>query len=295
MLQIYNYFEQDPFDSDSELETASQKGKKSKKPHNSSSSAITKLSPALKNNSRVNVFINDQFAFSLTLAQVVDFKLKVGQVVTVKQLELLNSASEYGKLFSSTLEWVVLKPRSILETRTFLEKKLKNRQYYQDFIAKNADFSIKCGTDHGSDLGVENGKIAGITPYVDFSKHKVPGCRQYSPKKAGKVFPPEFIDQIVDELIKKKYLDDYKFARYYLETRKLKTGISQKKLKMELTRKGISTQTIEVLMDELRDDSTEIDKIIAKKAHKYTKEKLIQYLLRQGFDFELVRSKLGMD
>ena len=39
-----------------------------------------------------------------------------------------------------------------------------------------------------------------------------------------------------------------------------------------------------------RDETAEIEKIIAKKRPKYTDEKLIQYLVRQGFDYQLASS-----
>ena len=55
------------------------------------SNAITKLSPGVHDQNRVNVFINDKFSFSLNLAQVVDFKLKVGKVLTDEEKAFLFS------------------------------------------------------------------------------------------------------------------------------------------------------------------------------------------------------------
>lgn len=40
----------------------------------------------------------------------------------------------------------------------------------------------------------------------------------------------------------------------------------------------------------MRDDAQEIQKIIRKKRVKYNDEKLISYLVRQGFDFEMVQN-----
>ena len=97
-----------------------------------------------------------------------------------------------------------------------------------------------------------------------------------------------YIDKIIKKLKDKKYLDDEAFARYYVENRFVKKGISQKRLKMELMKKGISKSTIDGAVG-ARDDEEEILKIIAKKRAKYDDEKLIQYLCRQGFSYELVR------
>ena len=41
-----------------------------------------------------------------------------------------------------------------------------------------------------------------------------------------------------------------------------------------------------------RNDSTEIAKIIIKKRSKYDDTKLLQYLVRQGFDYETSRNAL---
>ena len=97
-----------------------------------------------------------------------------------------------------------------------------------------------------------------------------------------------YIYLIINKLKDKKYLDDKTFAEYYVENRFLKRGISKKRLRMELVKKGISGEIIDEVLDK-RNDEEEIKKIIAKKRNKYTEEKLISYLCRQGFSFELSR------
>lgn len=64
-----------------------------------------------------------------------------------------------------------------------------------------------------------------------------------------------------------------------------------RRLQMELTKKGVSRDVIsEVLSEGERNEKEEILKVIAKKRSKYdTDEKLISYLLRQGFQYELSR------
>ena len=60
---------------------------------------------------------------------------------------------------------------------------------------------------------------------------------------------------------------------------------------MELMKKGKSNETIDEVLGK-RDDEEEIMKIIAKKRAKYDDDKLIAYLVRQGFPFELARSRV---
>ena len=97
-----------------------------------------------------------------------------------------------------------------------------------------------------------------------------------------------------EDIVKKNYLNDYEFARYFLENRNAAKGSSVKKLKLELTKKGIEKTIIdEFLADNIRNDEEEIQKIIAKKRTKYDDEKLIQYLARQGFSFELAKQAVS--
>ena len=84
---------------------------------------ITDLRQAVKNENRVNVFVNNKYSFSLDISQVVDFHLKKGLVISAEQLEEFKRASEFGKLYQRALEWVLVKPRSEKETYDYLYKK----------------------------------------------------------------------------------------------------------------------------------------------------------------------------
>ena len=96
---------------------------------------------------------------------------------------------------------------------------------------------------------------------------------------------------IIKKLEKKKYLNDWEFAKYYVENRFIKKGISTRRLENELQKKGVESEIISQILElDMRDDAQEIQKIIRKKRVKYNDEKLISYLVRQGFDFEMVQN-----
>ena len=98
-------------------------------------------------------------------------------------------------------------------------------------------------------------------------------------------------------MIEKGYVDDFKFTKFWVENRNRRKGSSIKKLKSELFSKGVSSEIIEqILENSKRNDSEEIQKIIAKKAKKYTDEKkLIAYLARQGFSFDEIKRAILKD
>lgn len=121
--------------------------------------------------------------------------------------------------------------------------------------------------------------------------------------KTGKIVErpgvkPELTERVLQRLIDKKYLDDEKFARFWLEHRFLQKGTSVRRLKLELAQKGIDRMTIDKLIAEnIRSDEEELTKIIAKKQHKYRQDqqKFMQYLARQGFSYDDIKSALGVD
>ena len=76
----------------------------------------------------------------------------------------------------------------------------------------------------------------------------------------------------------------------------MQKGTSIRRLKLELAQKGIDRETIEQLISEnIRSDDEELQKIIAKKRHKYAgdQQKFMAYLARQGFSYDDIRVALG--
>jgi regulatory protein len=103
--------------------------------------------------------------------------------------------------------------------------------------------------------------------------------------------------RVFDRLVEKGYIDDEKFARYWVENRNLTKGASKRKLTAELRAKGVASSIIDhVLSESARSDENEIMKIIAKKRARYPdKQKLIQYLARQGFSFDDIKQALTQE
>lgn len=106
-------------------------------------------------------------------------------------------------------------------------------------------------------------------------------------------------DRVYERLVDKGYVDDEKFARYWVENRGQLKGSSQRKLIAELRAKGVESLTIEEAMSRTdRNDRDELAKIIAKKQARYPDtQKLMQYLARQGFSYDDIKQALeiGLD
>ncbi len=224
---------------------------------------ITDLKPAVRDSNRVNVFLGSRFAFSLDLTQVVDYHLKVGKILTDQEITKLERASEFGLLYGRTLEWVLTRPRSIKETRDNLKEKLLRRKLDNKRRLQNAE---RLKND----------------PYLSMK------CQELKIQtKERRLYTDEDIEKVIARLIEKKYLDDYKFACWYVENRFVKKGISRRRLSEELSKKGISKQTIDEVLDSSdRTEEEEIKKIIRKKARRYDAQKILHSLVSNGFKYD---------
>ena len=104
------------------------------------------------------------------------------------------------------------------------------------------------------------------------------------------------IDKILNRLSNAGYVDDYKFATSWVENRHLLKSTSRRRLWQELKQKHIADDIISQVLEE--DDSDEVQilqELIAKKRGQtryQDDEKLIAYLLRQGYRYSDVKTAL---
>lgn len=107
-------------------------------------------------------------------------------------------------------------------------------------------------------------------------------------------FPDEMTAAVLDRLLEKHYIDDQKFAEYYVENRYVRRGISQKRLRMELYKKGVNSDIASSALKKVdRPEDEEIMKVITKKRKKYNDFQLAGYLTRQGFNFQQAKEAVA--
>lgn len=229
---------------------------------------ITDIKQAVRNENRVNIYVNGKYAFSLDVAQVVDMGVKIGRVISEEELVDYKKASEFGKAYQRALEWVLMRPRSVRELKDYLKRREIQGEAKERKKDWERDREIADLIARGEEVDAKR-----LEKRAERTKNRV----KY-----------DFKDLILERLVERGYVDDVKFAQYYVENRFVKKGVSRKRLKMELMKKGISQEIIDEVLSE-RNDEEEILKIIAKKRAKYTDEKLVAYLCRQGFSYDLAR------
>lgn len=266
---------------------------------------VTSLRGAVRDPHRINVFLNGKFSFSLTLTELADSKLHQGQVLTDPEVERLRNLSGLGKLYQQTLEYCFSRPHSKKEIIDYLERKRLRRdiswkrfEEHQLKMQNDPEYAarVKEIRQHTKD---QNQKIREID-FTENNTYEYRGTKKTNlPTKPADRITSEMIQEVVSRLESQNYINDQDFARYFIENRHQNKGISTKRLIQELKIKGIDSDIIEQAMFDqgtgnlFRDEEVEIEKMIKKQLRKTSdRQKIIAYLARQGFSYDLIKTKL---
>ncbi len=222
----------------------------------SAAGLITKISPAIRDNNRVNIYVDDKFFCSLDISQVVDLRIKMGKKLNEEELNKLKVASDFGKFYARALEYVLLRPRSSKEIRDYLKKKTLSRK-----------------------ISIKNRKT-GEYKVVDkpgYSKELVEPVLERL-KKRG---------YINDELFAKQWIQNRAVIKG-TSKKKLELELRQKGVDNAIIEQALATSG--------RDDKNELRKVIAKKSTRYPDEqKFVQYLVRLGFNYSDILDELSLE
>lgn len=266
---------------------------------------VTSLRGAVRDPHRINVLLDGKFNFSLTLTELADSKLHQGQVLTDPEVERLRNLSGLGKLYQQTLEYCFSRPHSKKEIIDYLERKRLRRdiswkrfEEHQLKIQNDPEYAarVKEIRQHTKD---QNQKIREID-FTENNTYEYRGTKKTNlPTKPADRITSEMIQEVVSRLESQNYINDQDFARYFIENRHQNKGISTKRLIQELKIKGIDSDIIEQAMFDqgtgnlFRDEEVEIEKMIKKQLRKTSdRQKIIAYLARQGFSYDLIKTKL---
>ena len=102
------------------------------------SSRITAISPQKKNPGRFSVFIENNYAFSLSAS--LSFTLHTGQCLSEEEIDALKKAGETELAVARGLFYLKFRPRSISETTGYLEKKQFTQPAIEAAIKKLKDY-----------------------------------------------------------------------------------------------------------------------------------------------------------
>lgn len=123
--------------------------------------------------------------------------------------------------------------------------------------------------------------------------------REFKDYLYRKYADPELATALVQEFLDKNYLNEQKFGQWLIELHR-RRGKSNRQVRAELFKKGLSREMIDELMQ--NGDGNEeqrLKELVAKKRrssrYKNNPQKLVQYLTNQGFSYGLVKEILSLD
>lgn len=102
-------------------------------------------------------------------------------------------------------------------------------------------------------------------------------------------------DEVIRRLRNLNLLSDLDFARSWISNRRTLKSTSKRRLRLELMQKHVPGDIIdEALAEDQTDERQALRDLIGKKRHRYPdKQKLMQYLARQGFSYDDIKSTLA--
>ena len=211
---------------------------------------ITKIEPQARNNHKFNIFIDDQFALSLSGLQVTERRLKVGQELSDDDLSELKSASLFTKYYQKSLDYLAKRARSRQELKTYIIQKAASNQ-----IIKKRD-----------------GQVIKLKAEID---------RQQAELLA---------ERIVEHLEQKKFINDADFALAWAKLKSAKSPSNKmlrQELSKKGISEDIIAQTIAKLNLEKSEGQALAELIVKLKPRsRYQDElKLKRYLVSKGFSY----------
>lgn len=109
-----------------------------------------------------------------------------------------------------------------------------------------------------------------------------------------KEYGPEIIDQTIAWLSQYGYVDDKKFADAWVANRRLLKATSSRRLRQELRQKRIADDCIDQALAEDETDEKQVLRGLIERKQKQTRyndrTKLMQYLSRQGYNYDDIKS-----
>ena len=211
---------------------------------------ITKITPQIKNEDRVNIFVNEDFFMSIDSFYLSDLGIKVGMEISPELENILNATSQQSNCLRKAFSLLAYRDRTSFE----LIKRLKEAYFTNDEI----DYTIKKleSMDY-----INNEKF--IKTYIEFEKNKGSSPIKISVSLQNMGIPSSESKPLIDKF----YLEDeqIKSAKILLIKKadilkNLDNYTKKQKLIAYLSRKGFDFHIIFDLIDDfiLQDDKNSV-------------------------------------
>lgn len=207
---------------------------------------VTAIRPQTRDPERVNVYLNDQFAFGLNRQIALDEGLRPGDVLDADRIRRLRAADEVSKATNAALNLLAHRPRSIREVRDRLRNKGHDPETIDAAVEKLEGWNYVDDADFAR-FWVENR----VT-------HKPRGRRLLEQELWRKGVDRETARHAIDE----SALDEYEAALAIAKTKirsyaGLDRDVAYRRLGGVLARRGFAYDVVKPVLDHIFDESPE--------------------------------------
>lgn len=192
---------------------------------------ITRLVQGKKNPNRVNLYLDDSFAFALSLDEVAKNGLKKGLELTQAQIDNLKNTDESEYLYAKILNFLSYRPRTVKEVRDRLYKYEVKDETQQNFY-------------------IEKLRSRGYLDDVAFAQWFVTSRAQNRPRSLRHLMLELTSHGISRDIVSQvlQGLDDAQALRDQISK---KSSLPKEKLLAYLMRRGFSYDHIKAQLDEM--------------------------------------------
>lgn len=191
---------------------------------------------------------------------------------------------------------------------TAIKQQEKAKDRYSIFIDDTFAFGlselglINSGLHVGQELSKEEAGKLKEQAAIDKAYHRVLALLARRPRSEWEIrdylkrkkYDPPTAEVILNKLSRINLVNDRTFAKMWVDNRRALKPTSLRRLKQELRQKRIADDIIDEVLDEDNADEREVlRELIEKKRSRYPdKLKFMQYLARQGYNYEDIKSAL---
>ena len=140
---------------------------------------------------------------------------------------------------------------------------------------------------------------------LNFLSYKLRTEKEIITKLKSKKFSTEIIDEVITKLKNLDLLDDYNYAKIFINDKINLTNYSKRRIINDLYQKGIDKRIYEDYLEEVFGYNMELDKAtqivetkinIWKEKHEGydLKNKIVTFLLQKGFSYDIAKQVSGM-
>ena len=147
---------------------------------------ITDITKQKKNSERVNIFLDNEYAFSLEEVDVLKFKLKIGTELDEKEVEKLSLESNLSKAMKKAMDVLSRKP----VTKKELQNKLFEKGYDESVVSVALEELAELGYLNDYDYA---------TLYLDYASEKCYGKKKIVYELTHKGVDPDIIYDVLEK------------------------------------------------------------------------------------------------